>query len=159
MYELRCSGNVSSTWSTSGTCRVTNNTNFIVFGLTRLGLETTIYLTRGERGNNNAIDAVLFSWRCRGGFQAAIYRWLSEDVRCHNDWVIVLHFFQGLLVDNLEICSQSMNLKLSFMSFVSHCYLSVLILRLLRMVIDLSVFLFVCLMVFNATPNNTSVRS
>jgi len=36
-----------------------NNTNFIVFGLTRPGLETTIYLTRGERGNNNAIDAVL----------------------------------------------------------------------------------------------------
>ena len=101
-------------------------------------------LTRGERGNNNAIDAVLFSWRCRCGFQAAIYRWLSEDLRYHNDWVIVLHFFQGLLVDNLEICSQSMNLKLSFMSFLSHCYLSVLILRFLRMVIDLSVcFLFV----------------
>jgi hypothetical protein len=37
-----------------------NNTNFIVFGLTRLGLETTIYLTRGERWNNNAIDAFYF---------------------------------------------------------------------------------------------------
>ena len=134
-----------------------NNTNFIVFGLTRLGLETTIYLTRGERGNNNAIDAVLFSWRCRCGFQAAIYRWLSEDVRCHNDWVIVLHFFQGLLVDNLEICSQSMNLKLSVISK-----------SLLFECIDLETLedgdwlvglFFDCLMVFSATFNNTSDKS
>jgi hypothetical protein len=34
------------------------NTNFIVFGLTRLGLEPTIYCTQGEHANNYATDAV-----------------------------------------------------------------------------------------------------
>jgi hypothetical protein len=34
------------------------NTNFIVFGLTRLGLELTIYCTQGEHANNYATDAV-----------------------------------------------------------------------------------------------------
>jgi hypothetical protein len=34
------------------------NTNFIVFGLTRLGLEPTIYHTRGKHANHYAIDAV-----------------------------------------------------------------------------------------------------
>jgi hypothetical protein len=35
------------------------NTNVIVLGLTRLGLEPTIYLTRGEDVNHYATDAVL----------------------------------------------------------------------------------------------------
>jgi hypothetical protein len=35
------------------------NTNFIVFGLTRPGLESTIYRTRGEHANHYATDAVL----------------------------------------------------------------------------------------------------
>jgi hypothetical protein len=34
------------------------NTNFIVFGLTRPGLEHTIYRTRGEHANHYATDAV-----------------------------------------------------------------------------------------------------
>ena len=34
------------------------NTNFIVFGLTRPGLEPTIYHTRGEHANVYATDAV-----------------------------------------------------------------------------------------------------
>jgi hypothetical protein len=34
------------------------NINFIVFGLTRLGLETTIYGTRDERANHYATDAI-----------------------------------------------------------------------------------------------------
>ena len=34
------------------------NTNFIVFGLTRPGLEPTIYRTRGEHDNYYATDAV-----------------------------------------------------------------------------------------------------
>jgi hypothetical protein len=34
------------------------NTNFIVFGLTRPGLETTIYRTQGEHDNHYANDAV-----------------------------------------------------------------------------------------------------
>jgi hypothetical protein len=35
------------------------NTNFIVFGLTRTGLELTIYRTQGEHANYYATDAVL----------------------------------------------------------------------------------------------------
>jgi hypothetical protein len=34
------------------------NTNFIVFGLTRSGLESTIYRTRGEHANHYTADAV-----------------------------------------------------------------------------------------------------
>ena len=34
----------------------TTNTNFIVFGLTRLGLEPTIYRTLGEHANNCTTD-------------------------------------------------------------------------------------------------------
>ena len=34
------------------------NTNFIVFGLTRLGLEPTIYRTRGEHANHYATDMI-----------------------------------------------------------------------------------------------------
>ena len=34
------------------------NTNFIVFGLIRLGLEPTIYRTRGKHANHYATDAV-----------------------------------------------------------------------------------------------------
>jgi hypothetical protein len=33
------------------------NTNFIVFGLTRSGLEPTIYRTRGEHANHYTTDA------------------------------------------------------------------------------------------------------
>jgi hypothetical protein len=35
------------------------NTNFIVFGLTRSGLEPTIYRTRGEHANHCTTDAVV----------------------------------------------------------------------------------------------------
>ena len=35
------------------------NTNFIVFGLTRPGLESTIYHTRGEHANHYTTDAVV----------------------------------------------------------------------------------------------------
>jgi hypothetical protein len=35
------------------------NTNFIVFVLTRPGLEPTIYRTRGKHANHYATDAVL----------------------------------------------------------------------------------------------------
>ena len=34
------------------------NTNFIVFGLTRPGLELTIYRTRDEHANHHATDAI-----------------------------------------------------------------------------------------------------
>jgi hypothetical protein len=37
------------------------NTNFIVFGLIRLGLEPMIYRTRGEHANHYPTDAVLMS--------------------------------------------------------------------------------------------------
>ena len=35
-----------------------STTNFKVFGLTRLGLEPTIYCTQGQYANNDAVDAV-----------------------------------------------------------------------------------------------------
>ena len=35
------------------------NTNVIVFGLTRTGLEPTIYRTRDDKANHYATDAVL----------------------------------------------------------------------------------------------------
>ena len=38
--------------------REATNTNLIVFGLTRQGLEPTIYCTRGEHGNHYTTDAV-----------------------------------------------------------------------------------------------------
>jgi hypothetical protein len=34
------------------------NTNSIVFGLTRQGIETTVYRTRGEHASHYTIDAV-----------------------------------------------------------------------------------------------------
>ena len=37
----------------------TTNTNFIVFGLTRLWLEPTIYRTLGEHANHTTTDAVI----------------------------------------------------------------------------------------------------
>jgi hypothetical protein len=37
------------------------NTNFIVFGLTQLGLEPTIYRTRSEHANHYPTDVVHFS--------------------------------------------------------------------------------------------------
>jgi hypothetical protein len=36
------------------------NTNFIVFGLIRSGLESTNYHTQGEYANNNTTDEVLY---------------------------------------------------------------------------------------------------
>ena len=36
-----------------------NNTNFIVFGLTWLGLKTTTYRTQGEHANHYTTDAVV----------------------------------------------------------------------------------------------------
>jgi hypothetical protein len=38
--------------------REATNTNFIVFGLTRPGLEPTIYRTRGKHANHYTTDAV-----------------------------------------------------------------------------------------------------
>jgi hypothetical protein len=38
--------------------REATNNNFIVFGLTRPGLEPTIYRTRGEHANHYATNAV-----------------------------------------------------------------------------------------------------
>ena len=39
-------------------------TNFIVFGLTRSGFESTIYQTREEHANHYIIDAVLYVSGC-----------------------------------------------------------------------------------------------
>jgi hypothetical protein len=45
------------------------NTNVIVFGLSRPGLEPTIYHTRGEHANHYATDAV--GWQYKIGFYHA----------------------------------------------------------------------------------------
>jgi hypothetical protein len=37
---------------------------FIVFGMTRPGLEPTIYRTRGKHSNHYATDAVRIIWSC-----------------------------------------------------------------------------------------------
>ena len=42
----------------------TTNTNFIVFGLTRSGLEPTIYHTRGEHVNHYTTHTVKIAWKC-----------------------------------------------------------------------------------------------
>jgi len=42
--------------------REATNTHFKVFGITRWGLEHTIYLTRGEYANYYSTDAVEFAW-------------------------------------------------------------------------------------------------
>ena len=39
-------------------CGKATNTNFIVFGLTRSGLEPTIYCTQDEHANHYTTDAV-----------------------------------------------------------------------------------------------------
>jgi hypothetical protein len=41
------------------------NTNFMVFGLTRSGLESTSYPTQGKNTNHYTTDAVDFDWRNR----------------------------------------------------------------------------------------------
>jgi len=58
-------------------CREATNTNFIVFALTRPGLELTMYHTLDEHANNNIIDAVQ-TVRNRGN-QSTYYRKLSEQ--------------------------------------------------------------------------------
>ena len=44
--------------------REATNTNFIVFGLTRSRLESTIYRTRGEHASHYITDAVMFTQSC-----------------------------------------------------------------------------------------------
>ena len=46
-------------------CREATNSNFIVFGLTRPGLEPTMYSTRGEHVNHYATDAIIWRNSCR----------------------------------------------------------------------------------------------
>ena len=52
------SGDRKHTYFFFGLSREATNTNFIVFGLTRTGLEPTIYRTQGEQANHNTIDVV-----------------------------------------------------------------------------------------------------
>ena len=49
--------------------REATNTNFIVFGLTRPGLESTIYSTRGEHAHNYTTNAILQIWILTGLIQ------------------------------------------------------------------------------------------
>jgi hypothetical protein len=56
------------------------NSNFTVFGLTRSGLEPTIYLTRGEHTNLYTTDAVkLFG---------IVRAWHSESLQAYGSLII-----------------------------------------------------------------------
>jgi len=55
------------------------NTNFIVFGLTRPGLQPTTYRTRGEHAKDYATIAVFFT-------RETI--WWSSDAICLNNWPV-----------------------------------------------------------------------
>ena len=53
--------------------REVTNTNFIVFGLTRPGLEPTTYRTRGDHANHYATDVVKMSVEHHGLSYIYIY--------------------------------------------------------------------------------------
>ena len=60
--------------------RRSKNVNFTVFGLTRSGLEPTIYLTRGEHTNHYTTDAVkLFG---------IVRAWHSESLQAYGSLII-----------------------------------------------------------------------
>ena len=63
------------------------NTNFIVFGMTRPGLEPTIYRTQGEHANHYATDAVAWLEVCKYIYILTIIpytQWKKTEVRIHN---------------------------------------------------------------------------
>ena len=72
------------------------NTNFIVFGLIRPGLEPTIYHTRGEHANHYAIDAVsspfgekfTSSYQCRTltALRSKSKNWLARNQDNVSEW-------------------------------------------------------------------------
>jgi hypothetical protein len=59
------------------------NTNFIVFGLTRSGLEPTIYHTRFEHANNYTTDTVIYSV-----YKLGVY--ISKIKKTINSFIILL---------------------------------------------------------------------
>ena len=63
------------------------NTNFLVFGLTRLGLEPTIYRTRGKHANHYTTDVVL----CKG---QKGYTVMVDDKEWDNMFFELLSFCQ-----------------------------------------------------------------
>jgi hypothetical protein len=75
------------------------NINFIVFGLTRLGLEPTIYHTRGKHANHYTTDAVATS-----EIQCKLYiyiKWpicLTED----KDFLVMIHYCLFLFFPDLK---------------------------------------------------------
>jgi hypothetical protein len=64
------------------------NTNFLVFGMTRPGLKSTIYHTRGKHANHYATDAVDYKTYC-------VIKFLSLFIYCtvllHKN-IIILNF-------------------------------------------------------------------
>jgi hypothetical protein len=85
------------------------NINFIVFGLTRLGLELTIYRTRGEHANHYFTDAVRIIRSCMDAVETHIHvikgpskqsdvgKTLSQRYALRSDNVILLHRHNVLL--------------------------------------------------------------
>jgi hypothetical protein len=73
------------------------NTNFIVLGLTRPGLEPTIYRTEGERTNHYATDAVMY--RIRADHNKALARKKTKKImsREHIHFVLLLQLISWLV--------------------------------------------------------------
>jgi hypothetical protein len=97
------------------------NTNFIVFDLTRPGLEPTIYRTRGKYANHYATDAVLKIWRFPKVVIMKIYNFIIKEeklVCCQltallSCFVINLYSFQQKL---FEIWLFTLNSSTSFIN-------------------------------------------
>ena len=97
------------------------NTNFIIFDLTRPGLEPTIYRTWGKHANHYATDAVLKIWRFPKVVIMKIYNFIIKEeklVYCQltallSCFVINLYSFQQEL---FEIWLFTLNSCTSFIS-------------------------------------------
>ena len=63
------------------------NTNFTVFGLTRPGLEPTIYHTRGEHANHYTTDVVLNFWCFRKYVHVVVL--LLREIPLNDDKVLI----------------------------------------------------------------------
>jgi hypothetical protein len=100
------------------------NPNLLVFGLTRSGLEATIYRTRWEHDNHYTTDAVEMS--CASSSCITVYNRVRQQLfgfnsgqlgrtSGHERWA---HFLKILLSRN-ELITQALHLSFSRYSFAS----------------------------------------
>ena len=86
------------------------NTNFIIFGLTRLGLEPTIYRNRSENANNYATDAVSGLTRLFNHMQSCRCFQLSTDVTRNIPSYFIITFTVRQVMRGLDFSSRGKNL-------------------------------------------------